>query len=272
MSTHVVRGEWFFKPAQADGLEGSGTPDGLGTGHGLVRIDHDVPPRPDRVADGLKSAQILGDTGFSDLDLDSRPPLRLGGKGACNQLVRTELQPPTLCVVKRNHLTVATGGTPKRGFGSATVDVPHRRIDGRQGQRSDDSDARRAGGVKQHAPNCLRTSSPSTTNWRAPQAPANAGYDSYKRFSAHDDRLHALILKIAGNRVTAKAIERTHFHLHAFRLGYDIVAGGHTLEEHAAVVDAISAGDSDAAVDAMKTHLERSMSRLLPISSDDGDG
>jgi DNA-binding GntR family transcriptional regulator len=103
-----------------------------------------------------------------------------------------------------------------------------------------------------------------------PQPPVDTDYDSYKRFSAHDARLHALILEIAGNRVTAKAIERTHFHLHAFRLSYDTIAGAHTLEEHAAVVDAISAGDNDAAIDAMKTHLERSMDRLLPRSSDDG--
>jgi DNA-binding GntR family transcriptional regulator len=100
-------------------------------------------------------------------------------------------------------------------------------------------------------------------------APTRSDYDSYKRFSAHDARLHALILEIAGNSLISQAIERTHFHLHAFRLSYDASAGSHTLDEHSAVVQAIAAGDCEAAVRAMSNHLETSRNRLLPKSSDE---
>ncbi|MEV4124107.1 GntR family transcriptional regulator [Nocardia sp. NPDC049707] len=96
--------------------------------------------------------------------------------------------------------------------------------------------------------------------------PIRADYDSYRQFSAHDARLHALILEIADNNVIAQALERTHFHLHAFRLAYDAAAGARTIGEHKEVVAAIAAGDPARADKAMRTHLENAMNRLLPTS------
>ncbi|MDT5014914.1 MAG: hypothetical protein QOD39_1074, partial [Mycobacterium sp.] len=76
-------------------------------------------------------------------------------------------------------------------------------------------------------------------------APTGSDFDSYQEFSDHDARLHALILEASGNDVITRAFQRTNCHLHAFRLAYDSSAGRATVEEHVAIVDHISAGDTD---------------------------
>ncbi len=105
-----------------------------------------------------------------------------------------------------------------------------------------------------------------------PAAPSGTGFDSYKEFSAHDERLHTAILAMAGNAVTLRAFERTHCHLHAFRLAYDAQAGHETIEEHRLVVDAIARGDAVEASHRMAAHLEASRDRLLPLARPSEEG
>ncbi|HEY5224108.1 MAG TPA: GntR family transcriptional regulator [Microbacteriaceae bacterium] len=86
---------------------------------------------------------------------------------------------------------------------------------------------------------------------------------SYQDLSNHDVRIHDLILALAGNETIRQAYARTHCHLHTFRLAYAGTFGHHTLEEHAAIVEAVAAGDPDAAHEAMRLHVESSQERVL---------
>lgn len=96
-----------------------------------------------------------------------------------------------------------------------------------------------------------------------PSAPAGSTYEGYKALTAHDARLHELILRIAGNLAIEQAFVRTHCHLHFIRLSYDLPFGEQTIVEHRAIVAALVAGRPQEARDAMTYHLETARDRLL---------
>lgn len=96
-----------------------------------------------------------------------------------------------------------------------------------------------------------------------PSAPAGSTYEGYKALTAHDARLHELVLRIAGNPVIEQAFARTHCHLHFFRLSYSRPFGEQTIAEHRAIVTALVTGKSRAAHAAMTYHLETARDRLL---------
>lgn len=96
--------------------------------------------------------------------------------------------------------------------------------------------------------------------------PTEVSYDAYKELTAHDNRFHVLITELAGSEQVRLAFERTHCHLHIFRLHFDRAIGTKTLEEHRAVAEAIASGEPDAADRAMRDHLEvASQERLRPL-------
>jgi DNA-binding GntR family transcriptional regulator len=97
-----------------------------------------------------------------------------------------------------------------------------------------------------------------------PEAPPEHSYATSKSFSDHDSRFHTLILSLCENRLIIEAFERTHIHLHLFRLHYSSASGTHAIEEHNALARAIAAGDGDAAEAAMLRHLEGSRERISP--------
>lgn len=94
-------------------------------------------------------------------------------------------------------------------------------------------------------------------------APEGSDYDRYKALAAHDARFHDLLLATAGNEAVRQAHERTHCHLHLFRLYYASGIGGEALREHRRIADAVLARDAAAAHDAMTAHLVASRDRLL---------
>jgi DNA-binding GntR family transcriptional regulator len=96
-----------------------------------------------------------------------------------------------------------------------------------------------------------------------PSAPTGSTYEGYKALTAHDARLHELILRIAGNDAVAQAFARTHCHLHFFRLSYNQPFGEQTILEHRAIVSALATGDPAEASATMKYHLETARDRLL---------
>lgn len=101
--------------------------------------------------------------------------------------------------------------------------------------------------------------------------PADATYDAYKALTAHDTRFHVLVAELAGSAQVRLAFERTHCHLHIFRLHYDRGIGEKTLDEHRRITDAVLGGDAEAARSAMRDHLEKSYyERLRPVSDDAG--
>lgn len=96
-----------------------------------------------------------------------------------------------------------------------------------------------------------------------PAAPAEDAYRDYKALTAHDQRLHELILRMAGNAAVEQAFARTHCHLHFFRLNYNQPFGEQTITEHRVIVEALIAGNPVGARKAMTDHLEVARDRLL---------
>ncbi|MGW4063663.1 GntR family transcriptional regulator [Amycolatopsis sp. NPDC004747] len=96
-----------------------------------------------------------------------------------------------------------------------------------------------------------------------PAAPAEDAYRDYKALTAHDQRLHELILHLAGNAAVEQAFARTHCHLHFFRLNYNQPFGEQTITEHSRIVAALIAGNPAGARKAMTDHLEVARDRLL---------
>jgi DNA-binding GntR family transcriptional regulator len=99
-------------------------------------------------------------------------------------------------------------------------------------------------------------------------APADDTYAAYRAFSAHDARFHLLVAELAGSDQVRQAFQRTHWHLHIYRLHYDRGIGPKALDEHRRITDAVLAGDAAAADAAMRRHLEQSWyERLRPTYS-----
>jgi DNA-binding GntR family transcriptional regulator len=95
------------------------------------------------------------------------------------------------------------------------------------------------------------------------EAPSGTTYEDYKRLTAHDARFHALITRLSGSRQVQQALERTHCHLHIFRLHFERATGTDTLVEHRRIADALLAGDAEAAGEAMRAHLDAAMAIRL---------
>ncbi|MNT79637.1 transcriptional regulator NanR [compost metagenome] len=85
----------------------------------------------------------------------------------------------------------------------------------------------------------------------------------YSRFARADAHFHDAILKIAGNDVIRSTLSNQHVHLHIFRLMFHTRVTQEALEEHENLLAAFRSGDPQAAVDAMRIHIERSRDRLL---------
>ena len=93
--------------------------------------------------------------------------------------------------------------------------------------------------------------------------PLTADYEGYKALTAHDARFHARIARLSGSEQVRVAFERTHCHLHIFRLHYERDIGPEALAEHRRIADAVVSGDGDAAEVAMLDHLEAAMTQRL---------
>ncbi len=100
---------------------------------------------------------------------------------------------------------------------------------------------------------------------RMPAVPAGLGYENYRDLAEHDRRFHLLVAGIAGNRWAAQALERTHCHLHLFRLNYSARLGSTAVQGHRIITDAIRLADPDAAAGAMASHLASSRQRVLGV-------
>jgi DNA-binding GntR family transcriptional regulator len=95
--------------------------------------------------------------------------------------------------------------------------------------------------------------------------PDGTDYEVYKTLAAHDARFHDLLLGTAGNEAVRQAFERTHCHLHLFRLHYATGSGLGALREHRKVADAVLARKPLKARAAMEAHLNASLQRILAV-------
>lgn len=109
--------------------------------------------------------------------------------------------------------------------------------------------------------------------------------DQLQALTEHDARFHSLIASLSGNISVAEAFERTHCHLHLFRLymankfvgksqsksdfvselfaDYYLSGSGHlAIREHSDITNAILAQDIKSAKQSMQAHIENSLSRF----------
>lgn len=93
--------------------------------------------------------------------------------------------------------------------------------------------------------------------------PTSVDYAGYKSLTAHDNRFHSLIAALSGSEQVRLAFQRTHCHLHIFRLHYQRDIGPEVLVEHRQIVEAIASGDPATAEAVMTQHLDNSMSVRL---------
>lgn len=86
--------------------------------------------------------------------------------------------------------------------------------------------------------------------------------DIRQKLVTHDSRFHEHILAASANDVVRYAYERTHCHLHIFRLYPADMNGKITIEEHRRVWEAIRDCEPAQAENAMHEHLKRAFQRF----------
>ena len=89
---------------------------------------------------------------------------------------------------------------------------------------------------------------------------------SYHNFADQDSELHDRIAAGSGNPIIRESLARLHSHLHIFRLRFHSEVTTEAVNEHAALIDALSARDPAGAETAMREHIERSYARLAPAA------
>ena len=115
--------------------------------------------------------------------------------------------------------------------------------------------------------------------------------DQLQALTEHDARFHSLVANLSGNVSVAEAFERTHCHLHLFRLymannlkgrahvkadfvselfaDYYLLGSGHlAITEHIEITEAILAGNSKEARNSMQAHIDNSLKRFSNQGSD----
>jgi DNA-binding GntR family transcriptional regulator len=98
-------------------------------------------------------------------------------------------------------------------------------------------------------------------------APTGTVYAKFAEFTNGNATFHRLIALASRNELLAEAIQRLHSHhrLAQLYLHHGIVDAAPALQEHAAIVDAVAAGDDGAAAALMRAHIERSRGELAGL-------
>ncbi len=102
----------------------------------------------------------------------------------------------------------------------------------------------------------------------AADLPGPAGSDGFAAiaaFTTRDALFHHTLAGLSGNRMLHDAVVRLRAHLHLFRLHFPTAHYGVSASEHHRIVDAVDAGDADAAAAAMRAHLTAARDRHLPF-------
>ncbi len=100
-----------------------------------------------------------------------------------------------------------------------------------------------------------------------PSDDGDAGTRGYAAFAGLDARFHDAVAVGSGNSVLRDCLKQLHTHLKLFRLAGGDNVRSEAVHEHGAVLDAIAAGDPEAAAGAMRRHVERSAERFATAFS-----
>ncbi len=103
-------------------------------------------------------------------------------------------------------------------------------------------------------------------------APTGNVYAQFAQFTTANAAFHDIIAKAARNRFLYDAICRLHSHhrLAQLYLHHGIIDAEPALEEHAAIVDALTAHAARSARDLMRGHIERSRRQLQDLVAEEG--
>ena len=93
-------------------------------------------------------------------------------------------------------------------------------------------------------------------------------HQSYGNYAHYDGALHDLIARASRNEILVETLARLHTHVHLFRLHYHSRVTTSANEEHQRIVDAICGGDAETAESEMRTHIQNSRARFLPVFAD----
>jgi len=89
-------------------------------------------------------------------------------------------------------------------------------------------------------------------------------YRRHQALVAADAFFHDFIAEASGSHLLRRAVSGLHAHVTLYRLYFKVGAtpeGGESADEHAAILDALAAGNPQQAARAMRAHLERSRAR-----------
>lgn len=86
-------------------------------------------------------------------------------------------------------------------------------------------------------------------------------------------QLHRRMLQAAGSTKLSRSLEDLWTSSARYRSGYQLIPGRaeHTIAEHNAIIDAIAAGDVDAAREAARIHIQRAGSDLAVVVAAQGE-
>ena len=94
---------------------------------------------------------------------------------------------------------------------------------------------------------------------------------AYGKFALQDAKFHSWIASHGANDLAADALKRLHAHTHLFRLRFHTQVTEEAIDEHARIVEALSAGDPIGARDSMVSHITASRSRMAPYFNEFGE-
>jgi DNA-binding GntR family transcriptional regulator len=98
------------------------------------------------------------------------------------------------------------------------------------------------------------------------QASAATDADDFDRVAELNSALHMAVIEISGNRWLASVSTSMYHHVHwVFRVGAPQRAP-HSWQEHIRLVDAIAAGDREAAIEAARAHVEAAADSALTLA------
>ncbi len=86
---------------------------------------------------------------------------------------------------------------------------------------------------------------------------------AYDRFAKLDARFHDTIARRAGNELIQQTLGGLHVHVQLFRLFHHSGAVAEAAREHADIIEAIADKNTQAAREAMLTHISRSRERFI---------
>ena len=88
---------------------------------------------------------------------------------------------------------------------------------------------------------------------------------AYGKFAMLDANFHSWIAAHGNNELAADALHRLYAHTHLFRLRFHAHVTDSAIKEHSEIVQALSDGNSSAALDAMASHIMKSRERVAPF-------